>query len=54
MRPIATWLDEHAKGRTVNANLALKEQILAKSTAYRSQYHRFKPEDSLIAFLKSV
>jgi site-specific recombinase XerD len=54
---IALWLGHQSLETTqvyLNANLALKEQILAKSTPYRSQYHRFKPEDSLLAFLKSL
>ena len=54
---IALWLGHQSVETTqvyLNANLALKEQILAKSSPYRSHYHRFKPEDSLLAFLKSL
>jgi site-specific recombinase XerD len=54
---IALWLGHQSVETTqvyLEANLKLKEQILAKSTSYPSQYHRFKPEDSLLAFLKNL
>jgi len=50
---VVTW------GKTtqiyLDANLALKEQILAKVGTCDSQtYRRFKAEDSLLAFLKGL
>lgn len=54
---IALWLGHQSMETTqvyLDANLKLKEQILAKSTSYQSRYRRFEPEDSLLAFLKSL
>jgi site-specific recombinase XerD len=55
---IALWLGHESVETTqiyLDANLALKEQILAKVSAGKSQsYRRFKAEDSLLAFLKSL
>ena len=55
---IALWLGHESVETTqiyLDANLALKEQILAKVGTRDSQtYRRFKAEDSLLAFLKGL
>ena len=54
---IALWLGHESVETTqiyLDANLALKEQILAKAGTCRTEYRRFKAEDSLLAFLKSL
>jgi site-specific recombinase XerD len=54
---IALWLGHQSVETTqiyLDANLALKEQVLAKSGPYRTEYRRFKAEDSLLAFLKGL
>ena len=54
---IALWLGHESVETTqiyLDANLALKEQILAKAGTCKSEYRRFKAEDSLLAFLKSL
>jgi site-specific recombinase XerD len=54
---IALWLGHESVETTqiyLDANLALKEQILTKTAPYGSGCHRFKAEDSLLAFLKSL
>jgi site-specific recombinase XerD len=55
---IALWLGHESVETTqiyLDANLALKEQILAKVDTRASQtYRRFKAEDSLLAFLKGL
>jgi integrase/recombinase XerD len=54
---IALWLGHQSVETTqiyLEANLELKEKILAKCGSYNSEYHRFKAEDSLLAFLKSL
>jgi site-specific recombinase XerD len=55
---IALWLGHESVETTqiyLDANLALKEQILAKvGTGKNQNYRRFKAEDSLLAFLKNL
>jgi integrase len=55
---IALWLGHESVETTqiyLDANLALKEQILAKLGTRDSQtYRRFKAEDSLLTFLKGL
>jgi site-specific recombinase XerD len=54
---IALWLGHQSVETTevyLDANLALKEKIMAKTAPYQSRYRRFHPEDSLLAFLKSL
>jgi integrase len=55
---IALWLGHESVETTqiyLNANLALKEQVLAKvGTRDGQTYRRFKAEDSLLAFLKGL
>jgi site-specific recombinase XerD len=54
---IALWLGHESVETTqiyLDANLALKEQILAKAGTCKSKYCRFQAEDSLLAFLKGL
>lgn len=54
---IALWLGHESIETTqiyFDANLALKEKILAKVGTDKSVYCRFKAEDSLLAFLKNL
>ena len=54
---IALWLG-HEKMETVqvylHADLALKEQALAKTTPLGGKCGRFRPDDDLLAFLKGL
>ena len=54
---IALWLG-HERLETVSiyvqADLAAKEEILAKSTTPDGKPNRFRPDDALLAFLKSL
>ena len=55
---IALWLGHESVETTqiyLHANLALKEAILAKTKPANSgKLARYKPDDSLLAFLKSL
>jgi len=54
---IALWLGHESVETTqiyLQANLALKEEILAKTTPPDGQPGRYRPEDPLLAFLKSL
>jgi len=55
---IALWLGHESVETTqvyLHANLALKEQILAKSRSSSDhKLHRYKPTDKLVSFLKSL
>ncbi len=54
---IALWLGHESVETTqiyLDADLALKEQALAKTTQAGSTCRLFKPEDSVLAFLKSL
>lgn len=54
---IALWLGHESVETTqiyLEANLALKEQILAKTSQPESAWRPFKAEDPLLAFLKSL
>jgi integrase/recombinase XerD len=54
---IALWLGHESVETTqiyMDADLALKEKALAKTTPTNSKYRRFRAEDSLLAFLKSL
>lgn len=54
---IALWLGHESVETTqiyLDANLALKEEILTKTTPPDGQPGRFRPDDSLLAFLKSL
>jgi site-specific recombinase XerD len=54
---IALWLGHESVETTqiyLDANLALKEQILTKTAPRGSRCHLFKAGDPLLAFLKSL
>jgi site-specific recombinase XerD len=54
---IALWLGHESVETTqiyLDANMAMKEQALAKTTPPEGQPGRFRPEDSLMAFLKEL
>src|SRR5437763_9384488 len=54
---IALWLGHESVETTqiyLDADLALKEKALAKTQPISSKQGRFRPEDSLLAFLKSL
>lgn len=54
---IALWLGHESVETTqiyLDANMAMKEQALAKTTPPEGQPGRFRPDDSLMAFLKEL
>jgi len=54
---IALWLGHESVATTqiyLDADLALKEKALAKTTPIGSKQRRFRAEDSLLAFLKNL
>jgi site-specific recombinase XerD len=54
---IALWLGHETVATTqiyLDADLALKEKALAKTTPIGSKQRRFRAEDSLLAFLKNL
>lgn len=54
---IALWLGHESIETTqiyLDANLALKEQVLAKTTPPEGTPGRYRPDDKLLAFLKSL
>jgi site-specific recombinase XerD len=54
---IALWLGHESIETTqiyVDADLALKEKALAKTTPTNSKRRRFRAEDPSLAFLKSL
>lgn len=54
---IALWLGHESVETTqiyLDANLAIKEEILTKTTPPDGKPGRFRPDDSLLAFLKSL
>jgi len=54
---IALWLGHESLETTqiyLNANLALKEKVLAKAVPNEGLWRPFKAEDSLLAFLRSL
>lgn len=54
---IALWLGHESIETTqiyLDANLALKEEILAKATPPNGRPGRYRPDDQLLAFLKSL
>lgn len=54
---IALWLGHESIETTqiyIDADLALKEKALAKMAPTHSKYQRFRAEDSLLTFLKSL
>jgi integrase/recombinase XerD len=54
---IALWLGHESVETTqiyLDANLAIKEEILAKTTPINAKGGRYRPDDDLLAFLKSL
>jgi integrase/recombinase XerD len=54
---IALWLGHESVETTqiyLDADLALKEQALAKTNPVKSASKRFRPDDELLAFLKQL
>ena len=54
---IALWLGHESVETTqiyLNADLALKEQALAKTNPVKGAPKRFQPDDELLAFLKQL
>jgi len=54
---IALWLGHESVETTqiyLDADLALKEKILAKTTPFKSKRGSYRPTDQLLAFLKSL
>ena len=54
---IALWLGHESVETTqiyLEANLAMKEEILAKTTPPSGKPGRYKPGDKLLAFLKNL
>jgi len=54
---IALWLGHESVETTqiyLDANLAIKEEILSKTTPINAQAGRYRPDDDLLAFLKSL
>lgn len=54
---IALWLGHESVETTqiyLDANLAIKEKILAKTRPVQSAAHRYKPSDRLLAFLDNL
>ena len=54
---IALWLGHESVETTqiyLDANLAIKEEILAKTTPINAKVGRYRPDDDLLAFLKGL
>jgi integrase len=54
---IALWLGHERPETTqiyIHANLALKEKALVKTTPSNVRQGRYRPDDELLAFLKSL
>lgn len=54
---IALWLGHESLETTqiyLDADLALKEQVLAKTTPHNGQAGRYRPDDQLMAFLSAL
>ena len=54
---IALWLGHESVETTqiyLDANLAIKEEILAKTQPLKSKRGRYRPSDQLLNFLKSL
>ena len=54
---IALWLGHESVETTqiyLDADLALKEQILAKTKPIKAKSGRYRPGDDLLAFLKGL
>ncbi len=54
---IALWLGHESVETTqiyLDADLALKEKVLAKTTPIKTKFDRYRPDDQLLAFLKGL
>jgi hypothetical protein len=54
---IAFWLGHESVETTqiyLDADLALKERVLAKTTPINGKKGRYRPDDKLLAFLKNL
>jgi integrase/recombinase XerD len=54
---IALWLGHESVETTqiyLDADLALKEQVLAKTKPIKGKAGRYRPDDDLLAFLKGL
>ncbi len=54
---IALWLGHESIETTamyLHADMTLKEQALAKTSSTRSPLRRYKPEDHVLSFLRSL
>ncbi len=54
---IALWLGHESVETTymyIHANLKLKEEALAKTTPSNVRLPRYRPDDELLAFLRSL
>jgi integrase/recombinase XerD len=54
---IALWLGHESVETTqiyLDADLALKEQVLAKTKPFKSKAGRYRPDDDLLAYLKTL
>ena len=54
---IALWLGHESVETTqiyLDADLALKEKILAKTTPVKGKKGRYRPSDQLLSFLKGL
>jgi integrase/recombinase XerD len=51
---IALWLGHESIEMYLHASMAMKEKALAKATSSKTRNGRYRPNDSLLAFLKSL
>jgi site-specific recombinase XerD len=54
---IALWLGHESVETTqmyLDANLELKEKVLAKTSPFKVRSGRYRPDDRVLAFLKSL
>jgi len=54
---IALWLGHESVETTqiyLDADLALKEKVLAKTSPIKAKVNRYRPDDRLLAFLKTL
>ena len=54
---IALWLGHESVETTqiyLDANLTLKEEILAKTSSVKAKSGRYRPDDRLLSFLSSL
>ncbi len=54
---IALWLGHESVETTqiyLDADLAMKEKVLAKTTPIKARRSRYRPDDELLSFLKGL